>query len=212
MLCEYLSSAPTAIFLVAGVLYVPMKVDTSVDIDLAGLKFEKVDRLVVLVSRMPVRRRRFVFEYPKDQNGKRAAIRSGFSEKSAEQEAARLLRDVKVKEAVGILLGRTFKKCQIDAEAIVDELRCMAQARADDVIGADGKLKDFKDLSDDARRAIAGGFEIEMLGEKIVKIKFASKLPSNELLGKRLKMWTDKTELGGTVTLEELVAAQGAKQ
>lgn len=53
----------------------------------------KQGKLLVKVSR-------FVDEYMKDLNGKQAAIRAGYSAKTAEQQASRLLRDVKVRAEV----------------------------------------------------------------------------------------------------------------
>jgi hypothetical protein len=43
---------------------------------------------------------RFVGEYLVDPNGTKAAIRAGYSEKTAAQQASRLLRNVKVQQAI----------------------------------------------------------------------------------------------------------------
>ena len=43
---------------------------------------------------------RFVDEYLVDLNGTQAAIRAGYSEKTAAQQASRLLRNVKVQQAI----------------------------------------------------------------------------------------------------------------
>ena len=40
----------------------------------------------------------FVQEYMKSSNGKHAAIAAGYSERSAESQASRMLRDAKVKQ------------------------------------------------------------------------------------------------------------------
>ena len=45
-------------------------------------------------------RERFVREYLVDRNGTQAAIRAGYSPKTAAAQASRLLRDVKVQQAV----------------------------------------------------------------------------------------------------------------
>jgi single-stranded DNA-binding protein len=44
----------------------------------------------------------FVHEYLKDLNGKQAAIRAGYSPKTAESQASRLLRNVKVQNLINM--------------------------------------------------------------------------------------------------------------
>ena len=65
----------------------------------------------------------FADEYLKDYNGKQAAIRAGYSEKTAENQASRMLRLVKVAEYLGKRQIEKEKKIGITIEAIIDELR-----------------------------------------------------------------------------------------
>jgi len=65
----------------------------------------------------------FVKEYLKDYNGKQAAIRAGYSEKTAENQASRMLRLVKVAEYLGKRQIEKEKKIGITIEAIIDELK-----------------------------------------------------------------------------------------
>lgn len=46
------------------------------------------------------RHEKFCHEYIKDMNAKQAAIRTGYSEKSAESQSSRLLRNDKVKKGL----------------------------------------------------------------------------------------------------------------
>jgi phage terminase small subunit len=71
---------------------------------------------------------RFVAEYLKDLNGKQAAIRAGYSEKTAESQASRLLSHAKVAAAVAAGQAKTAAKLEITKEMIVDELRKIAFA------------------------------------------------------------------------------------
>lgn len=64
----------------------------------------------------------FVSEYVKDCNGKQAAIRAGFSEKTAEQQASRLLRNVKVMDAVAELQKKAQERNEITVDDIIREL------------------------------------------------------------------------------------------
>jgi len=65
----------------------------------------------------------FADEYLKDYNGKQAAIRAGYSEKTAENQASRMLRLVKVAEYLGKRQIEKEKKIGITIEAIIEELR-----------------------------------------------------------------------------------------
>jgi len=69
------------------------------------------------------RQKNFADEYLKDYNGKQAAIRAGYSEKTAENQASRMLRLVKVAEYLGKRQIEKEKKIGITIEAIIDELK-----------------------------------------------------------------------------------------
>jgi phage terminase small subunit len=51
-------------------------------------------------NKVTPKQRRFVGEYLKDRNGAQAAIRAGYSAKTAKEQASRLLTNVHVKQAV----------------------------------------------------------------------------------------------------------------
>mgnify|MGYP000044080518 FL=1 len=68
-----------------------------------------------------VKQAAFVREYMIDKNGKQAAIRAGYSENTAEQTASRLLRYVKVKEAVDESTRKHAAKCEITRESQMRE-------------------------------------------------------------------------------------------
>jgi phage terminase small subunit len=71
---------------------------------------------------LPPNQKIFVDEYVKDRNGKRAAIASGYSEKTAEQQASRLLRNVKVKAAIDLILLNAQKRAETTLDDILNEL------------------------------------------------------------------------------------------
>ena len=64
---------------------------------------------------------RFVDEYLVDLNGTQAAIRAGYSEKTAAQQASRLLRNVKVQQAIATRQKELAEKRAWDVERLVDE-------------------------------------------------------------------------------------------
>ena len=74
---------------------------------------------------------RFVMEYLTDSNGKQAAIRAGYSPKTAEVQASRLLSNVKVKAAVAE--GQKFlqEKTETEAEWVRRRLKEEADDRSE---------------------------------------------------------------------------------
>jgi len=65
---------------------------------------------------------RFVAEYLIDLNATQAAIRAGYSEKTAQQQSSRLLLNVVVQEAIAKGQNKTAAKLEITKERIVEEL------------------------------------------------------------------------------------------
>lgn len=61
----------------------------------------------------------FSLEYLKDLNATQAAIRAGYSEKTASAAAARLLVNVKVAERIAELMAKRSEKVEIDAEWVL---------------------------------------------------------------------------------------------
>ena len=64
---------------------------------------------------------RFVAEYLKDQNATQAAIRAGYSQKTAAQQGSRLLMNVEVAKAVGQKQKRVAAKAEITVESLARE-------------------------------------------------------------------------------------------
>lgn len=166
---------------------------------------------------LTARQRKFVAVYRAERNATRAAIAAGYSEKTAYSAGARLLKNVGVASALNKKLAADVEKFDIRGDEILAELRRIALSDIGQAFAADGKLKPIHEIPEDTRRAMAG-LETDELwapigdGEgrahigDIRKVKFWDKLRALELLGKNLKLFTDKVEHSGNVTLEQLVA------
>lgn len=79
---------------------------------------------------LPPRQQRFVEEYLIDLNAKQAAIRAGYSAKSAEACASRLLTTAKVKHAIQSKQLETQSRTQVTVDFVIGGLvevanRCM---------------------------------------------------------------------------------------
>ncbi len=149
---------------------------------------------------------RLVQEYLVDLNQTQAAIRAGYSTKSANQQASELFAKPNIRARVEELMADRSKRIGINADRVVRELARIAFVNPVDVV--DTKSATVKDdASEDDTAAIAS------VKVKIVtgdfdsverEVKFADKLKALELLGKHLGMYTDNVHLTGDVGVEIL--------
>lgn len=110
----------------------------------------------------------FCQEYLIDLNGKQAATRAGYSEKTAAAQASRLLTNVNVQA----------------------EIECFMKKRAEKVeLTADEVLKDIKLVKADCMQAV-----FDKDGNRVMANPAAA-LKALELQGRHLKMFTDKLEV-----------------
>jgi phage terminase small subunit len=91
-------------------------------------------RTLCPVAGLSPKHARFVAEYAKDLNGKQAAIRAGYSARSAEVTASRLLSNAKVAAAVEATTRKQLAKAEVTGERIAAELARYAFASGDDTL------------------------------------------------------------------------------
>jgi len=97
----------------------------------------------------------FVQEYLIDLNATEAAKRAGYSEKTAESQASRLLRNVKVANAIQVAQAERSKATGLTAERVVQELGRLALADVRKLFNEAGELRPLSQLDDDMAAAIA---------------------------------------------------------
>lgn len=88
------------------------------------------------------KQKRFVDEYLIDLNGKQAAIRAGYSEKTAEVQASRLLSNVKVKEEISKRQLVISAKFELNRETMIKELIEVMNSCKKEGIDGKGVIKD----------------------------------------------------------------------
>lgn len=120
----------------------------------------------------------FVNEYLIDLNAKRAAVRAGYSEKTAQEQGSRLLSYAKVRDAVKLALSKREERTEITQDYVLGSIKKVAD-RCMQAVPVMEKI--------DGEWVETGEFKFDSSG--------ANK--SLELLGKHLKLWTDKTEITG---------------
>lgn len=131
----------------------------------------------------------FVKEYLKDLSGVEAVLRAGYkmSVRSAGAHAARLLADGRIAALVQAGMDRRAEKCDITAADILESIvevreRCLQKVPV--MRRVDGKL--VQKIED---------------GHGVWEFDSRGALKANELLGKHLKLFTDRVEIDGNVSL-----------
>lgn len=147
---------------------------------------------------------RFCLEYVKDANATQAYIRAGYSEKGASQSAERLLRNAEIKARIAELQERIANRLEITAERVLRETARLAFSDPRKFFNADGSLKPITELDDDTAAALASFESVEKAvpggesaTEQIRKFKVWDKTAALGMLGRHLKLFTEKLEVTG---------------
>lgn len=154
------------------------------------------------MSKLTPKQALFAAEYPIDLNATQAAIRAGYSAKTARSAGQRLLTNVDVALAIQESLKKRANKLEITAERVLDELAKLAWSNMQDymVVGADGDpTLNFADLTREQAAALQE-VTVETYEEgrgqtarevKRVKFKLADKRASLVDIGRHLGMFKD---------------------
>ncbi|OAJ35323.1 terminase small subunit [Piscirickettsia salmonis] len=78
------------------------------------------------MGKLSPKKEKFVNEYLKDFNATQAAIRAGYSEKGARQQAHKLLTNADIKKAIAIRNKKVNEKYSIDHDSIRQEMAKLA--------------------------------------------------------------------------------------
>jgi phage terminase small subunit len=152
---------------------------------------------------LTVKQRMFVEEYLIDLNATQAAIRAGYSAKTADQQGSRMLANVKVQQAIAERMAERSKRTGVNQDRVVLELSKIAFLKMTDVVDRNGAIK--QDASEDDLACIESikykESDNEYGGSVEREVKVASKLKALELLGKHLGMWNDKLDVNVTAPI-----------
>lgn len=172
------------------------------------------------MAKLTAKQQRFCDEYLIDLNATQAAIRAGYSKKTANEQGARLLANVSIQKYIETRKKDRKKRIEITQDRVVEELSYIAFAKASDyakviekdamvevegnmipVLDEDGNPVKYRtvepiltdELTEEQKRAIA----TIKRGRDGFEIKPYDKVRALELLGKHLGMFTDKVEVSG---------------
>src|SRR5574343_1427128 len=156
---------------------------------------------------MTPRQARFVEEYLIDLNGTRAAIRAGYSEKTANEQATRVLAKAHIQEAVQLKQRERSARTGVTADRVIKELARIAFADPRKVMtwGPGGVvLRESTELSDDDAALVAEVSETRSENGGSIKAKLWSKPDALEKLARHLGLYAVE-KAGVDVRVTEIV-------
>ena len=153
---------------------------------------------------LPIKQKLFVYEYLISRNATDAAIKAGYSKKTARTIGSRLLTKVDIRNCIDKQIKKIEEKSLIDAAFVLQGLkdvseRCLQRkpVMVFDYINKElvQKTEKVPDPDNPVKTKEEGVWEFDSTG--------ANK--AFELLGKHLKLFTDKIQIGPDVDLARIM-------
>jgi len=141
---------------------------------------------------------RFVEEYLVDANGKAAAIRAGYSPKTAEVQASRLLRSPKVRVPFEDAMQARSKRTEVTADRVVTEYAMISFANMRDYWPRTGETIDLQRLDRDRTAAVKEIIIDEFVDQagtlhRRTRLKLHDKRAALDSLARHLGMFVDRS-------------------
>ena len=133
----------------------------------------------MIVAKLSAKQQRFCNEYLIDLNATQAAIRTGYSEKTAYSQGQRMLKNVEVKAYLDSELERIRSEKIADATEVMEYLTKVLRGESQSEIVV---VENIGDFTSEARTMMKAPDEKE-------------RLKAAELLGKRYNMFSDKMKV-----------------
>lgn len=143
---------------------------------------------------MTPKQERFVREYLTDLNATQAAIRAGYSPKTAKAIGSENLTKPDVARAVAAAAGKREEQSEVKAQDVLKEIQRMAMFDPADLIDVK-EPADIRRLPEHIRRAIVG-WSWDKQGHFVVK---TAKQGAIEMLGRHHSLFNDKLHVEANV-------------
>lgn len=159
----------------------------------------------------------FCREYLVDLNATQAAIRAGYSDKTARSQANRMLTNVDIEKRIQELMSSRSEQLKVDAKYVLRRLVEIDQMDVADILLSNGEIKPIKDWPKVWRITLSGIDVTEMAGDAaglLKKIKWPDKVKNLELLGKHISVQAFKEQVDhrspdGSMTPTRIVLVAG---
>lgn len=154
------------------------------------------------------KQQRFVAEYLIDLNATQAAIRAGYSAKTANQQGPRLLVNAGIAAAVAAGASKQIKSADLTAARVLEEYRRLAFMDARDFYDDRGNVKPLSELTPEQTSALAG-IEVIVKNAKagdgavdeIHKIRLWDKTKALDSLAKHFGLLKESVNHSGEIRL-----------
>lgn len=159
-------------------------------------------------SALTPKQARFVQEYLLDLNATQAAIRAGYSRRTAQEQGSQLLNHPSVMGAIDAAKLERSERTEVDADWVLRRLADEAEADLADLYDANNDLKPIDEWPEVWRQGLVAGVEIDALYEgagedrrqvgHVKKIRLSDRLRRLELIGKhvRVNAFQERVEFG----------------
>lgn len=153
--------------------------------------------------RLTARQERFVAEYLTDLNATQAAIRAGYSAKTAKQAGARMLTFVAVADAIAAAKTKRLERVEITQDRVLEELAILAFSDVTHYVVDDaGYVRLADGAPAGANRAIASikrHINVDDAGNSVIdaEIKLWDKPGPLKLAGRHVGLFPDRIEVTG---------------
>lgn len=152
------------------------------------------------MAKLTDKQKLFVDEYLIDLNAKQAAIRAGYSVKTAEQIGYQMLQKTSVSDAIAQAMAMRSRRTGITADRVLNELAKIGFANAADIINfGSATVQEDADRDDTACIQSIKVKTIPTEDGEITEreVKLYDKKAALELIGRHLGMFKDKLEISG---------------
>lgn len=173
---------------------------------------------------MNAKQAKFVEEYGKDENATQAAIRCGYSAKTAGAQGFRLLQNAEIKAAIEAARKEVTRSVKLTKKRVLQELKALAMSCITDYVIDDlGNVTLAEGAPPNAMAAISSiekTTKVDDEGNRTysVKLKFWDKPGTLKLAGRHVdvKGFSDRTEItgknGGPIMVAPMTAEEAARE
>lgn len=145
------------------------------------------------MAELNTRQELFCYEYIKDLNATQAAIRAGYSAKTANRISSLLLTKIDVSNLVAKLMEKRMDKVKVDAEYVLNRLVEIDQMDVKDILNDNSEILPITEWPKVWRISLSGIEVSELIQEGNVagllkKIKWPDKVKNLELIGKHINV------------------------
>lgn len=156
---------------------------------------------MTMIGKLTAKQAEFIRQYLVDLNATQAAIRAGYSKRTAKEIGTENLSKPAISAAIAEAMEERSRRTEVTADRVLQELARIGFADARKLFDANGALKSLDQIDDDTRGAlvieVTEGTDDEGNPTFSRKLKLMCKLTALERLGKHLGLFRDRLEVSG---------------